>query len=80
MAFNALEQLRANGIISSRTSPAAVGVLSTLSEQEVEFLDSLNARIKAATSPAVVAHSDEGDEDSPCLIGMSCGGFGNHLE
>jgi hypothetical protein len=80
MTFNAVERLRATGVISGRTSPEAVHVLSTLNESEVDFLDSLNARIKSATAPAVVAHSEEGDEDSPCLVGMSCGHFGSHLE
>jgi hypothetical protein len=78
VAFNAIEKLRETGIVTTRTSPEAVTVLSTLNESEVDFLDSLNARIKSALAPAVVAHSEEGDEDSPCLVGMSCGSFGHH--
>lgn len=76
MAFDALASLRQAGIVTSNTSPAVVDILSGLSESEVEFLASLDTRIKAAVTPEVLAHSEEADEDTPCLVGMSCGSFG----
>ncbi|MGN9844157.1 aroma-sacti cluster domain-containing protein [Nonomuraea sp. H19] len=77
MTFNALDALRAAGIVTAKTSPAALGVLSELSESEVQFLGSLDQRIKAAMRPEVLAHSEEGNEDTPCLAGFSCGHFGS---
>jgi hypothetical protein len=79
MSFDALASLRQAGVITANTSPAALDVLSGLSEGEVKFLSSLGTRIKAAMAPEVLAHSEEGNEDTPCLIGMSCGGFGREL-
>jgi hypothetical protein len=77
MSFNALDALRAAGIVTGKTSPAAIGVLSELNESEVAFLSSLDTRIKAAMRPEVVAHSEEGGEDTPCVAGFTCGHFGS---
>ncbi|GLW05832.1 hypothetical protein Misp01_09620 [Microtetraspora sp. NBRC 13810] len=77
MTFNALDALREAGIVHAKTSQAALGVLGELTESEVQFLGSLDARIKAAMKPEVLAHSEEGGEDTPCLAGFSCGHFGS---
>lgn len=80
MSSNALDTLREAGIVKPNTAPAVVEILSGLNEQEARFLSSLDARIKAAMTPEVIAHSEEGEEDAPCLIGMSCGSFGSAMQ
>ncbi len=76
MAFDALDSLRQAGVVTAKTSPAVADILGGLSESEVQFLSSLDTRIKAAMTPEVLAHSEEADEDTPCLVGMGCGSFG----
>lgn len=73
MAFNVLDELRQAGVVTDRTPPATLDVLSDISEDEARFLSSLNARIKAAQTPEVVAHSEEGEEDAPCDGVFICG-------
>jgi hypothetical protein len=72
MTFNALDALRGAGIINGGTAQPAVDVLSELSEEEVALLLSLNARVKAATEPEIVAHTEDHGEDGPCLFWFSC--------
>lgn len=78
MAYNALDELRRAGVVTPRTSKAALSVLGELSEEEAKFISSLDARIKSAMAPEVVAHSEEGDEDAPC-IGFSCTGYSHDV-
>jgi len=73
MAHNALDTLREAGVVTARTPEPVLNILSELSEDEARFISSLDARIKAAMSPEVVAHSEDGEEDAPCIVGMSCG-------
>lgn len=81
MSFDALNALRQAGVVNSKTAQPALDVLSTLSEEETQMLSSLNARLQAAISPEVVAHSEEGDEDAACLVAFSCTtGFSGSLE
>ncbi|GLW12537.1 hypothetical protein Misp01_76650 [Microtetraspora sp. NBRC 13810] len=76
MTFNALDALREAGIVHAKTSPAALHVLAELSESEVQILGSLSARMKEAMKPEVLAHSEEGGEESPC-VAYSCPHFGH---
>jgi hypothetical protein len=80
MSFNALDTLREAGVINSRTSQPVLDVLSELSEEETQLLSSLNARVRAAAAPEIVAHSEDGEEDAPCYYGFTCGSFGSALE
>jgi hypothetical protein len=79
MSFNALETLREAGVINSKTSQPVLDVLSELSEEETRLIRSLDARVKAAAAPEIVAHSEDGEEDAPCLLGFTCGSFGSSL-
>jgi hypothetical protein len=76
MSFNALETLREAGVITAKTSQPVLDVLSELNEDEARLISSLDARIKAAMTPEVVAQSEEGEEDAPCAFAFSCGTFG----
>jgi hypothetical protein len=78
MSVNALDALRQAGVVTSRTAQPVLDILAGLNEDEVKFLSSLDARIKAAMTPEVLAHSEDGEEDTPCTFGFSCGSFGKH--